>query len=61
MIYPIVKFGEPVLETPAATVTTFDDELQKLLDDMFESMYAAHGVGLETEDARPKHALCRSP
>jgi peptide deformylase len=46
MIYPIVKFGEPVLETPAATVTTFDDELQKLLDDMFESMYAAHGVGL---------------
>ena len=46
MIYPIVKFGDPVLETPAATVTTFDDELQKLLDDMFESMYAAHGVGL---------------
>jgi peptide deformylase len=46
MIYPIVKFGDPVLETPAATVTTFDDDLKKLLDDMFESMYAAHGVGL---------------
>jgi peptide deformylase len=46
MIYPIVKFGDPVLETAAATVTTFDDELQKLIDDMFESMYAAHGVGL---------------
>jgi peptide deformylase len=46
MIYPIVKFGDPVLETPAATVTTFDDELQKLIDDMFESMYGAHGVGL---------------
>ncbi len=46
MIYPIVKYGDPVLETPAATVTTFDDELKKLLDDMFESMYAAHGVGL---------------
>jgi peptide deformylase len=46
MIYPIVKYGDPVLETPAATVTVFDEALQKLLDDMFESMYAAHGVGL---------------
>jgi peptide deformylase len=46
MIYPIVKYGDPVLEKPAEKVTVFDDELQKLLDDMFESMYAAHGVGL---------------
>ena len=46
MIYPIVKFGDPVLEKPAATITEFDDELRKLVDDMFESMYAAHGVGL---------------
>ncbi len=46
MIYPIVKFGNPVLEKPAETVTVFDDDLRVLLDDMFESMYAAHGVGL---------------
>jgi peptide deformylase len=47
MIYPIVKYGNPVLETPAETVTEFDTpELHKLLDDMFESMYAAKGVGL---------------
>lgn len=46
MIYPIVKFGDPVLETPAEAVTVFDDELRKLIDDMFESMYEAHGVGL---------------
>ena len=47
MIYPIVKYGDPVLEKPAATVTEFDTpELHKLLDDMFESMYAARGVGL---------------
>src|SRR5271157_506924 len=46
MIYPIVKFGDPVLEKPAATVTTFDDELRKFVADMFESMYAARGVGL---------------
>jgi len=47
MIYPIVKYGDPVLEQPAETVTEFDTpELHKLVEDMFESMYAAHGVGL---------------
>ena len=46
MIYPIVKFGNPVLETPAAPVTEFGDELKKLVEDMFESMYEAKGVGL---------------
>ncbi len=46
MIYSIVKYGNPVLEKQAAPVTVFDEELQKLVDDMFESMYAAHGVGL---------------
>ncbi len=46
MIYPIVKFGDPVLEKIAEPVTVFDEELKKLIDDMFESMYAAHGVGL---------------
>jgi peptide deformylase len=46
MIYPIVKLGDPVLEKVAAPVTEFDDKLKKLVDDMFESMYEAHGVGL---------------
>jgi len=46
MIYPIVKLGDPVLEAQAADVTSFDDELKKLIEDMFESMYAARGVGL---------------
>jgi peptide deformylase len=47
MIYPIVKFGDPVLEKPAETITDFDTpELHALVADMFESMYAAHGVGL---------------
>jgi peptide deformylase len=47
MVYPIVKFGDPVLENEAAEVTEFDTpELHKLLEDMFESMYAAKGVGL---------------
>ena len=46
MIYPIVRFGNPVLEKPAEPVTVFDDDLKRLVKDMFESMYAAHGVGL---------------
>ena len=46
MIYPIVKFGNPILEKKAEIVTVFDDQLGKLIDDMFESMYAARGVGL---------------
>jgi peptide deformylase len=47
MIYPIVKFGDPVLEREAETVTEFDTpELHQFIADMFESMYAHKGVGL---------------
>ena len=47
MVYPIVKFGNPVLVREADTVSDFDTpELNQFLDDMFESMYAAKGVGL---------------
>jgi peptide deformylase len=47
MVYPIVKFGDPVLEQEAELVSEFDTpELHKFIDDMFESMYAAKGVGL---------------
>lgn len=47
MVYPIVKLGDPVLEREGEKVTEFDTpELHKFLDDMFESMYVAKGVGL---------------
>jgi|SRR5579864_3025432 len=47
MVYPIVRLFSPVLEREAEAVTEFDTpELHKLIDDMFESMYAAKGVGL---------------
>ena len=46
MIHPIVKYGDPVLETPGKRVEKFDEDVQKLVADMFESMYAANGVGL---------------
>jgi len=45
-IYPIVKYGDPVLEKPGAAVKKFDEELEELAEDMFASMYAAQGVGL---------------
>jgi len=56
MIYLIVKYGDPVLEKKADTVQEFDTpELHKLLEDMFESMYAARGVGL----AAPQIGIAR--
>src|SRR5438477_3027037 len=45
-IYPIIKYGDPILEKPGAPVTRFDAELEELAEDMFASMYAAQGVGL---------------
>jgi peptide deformylase len=45
-IYPIVKYGDPILEKPTAAVKKFDAELEALTEDMFASMYAASGVGL---------------
>jgi len=45
-IYPIVKYGDPVLEKPSKTITQFDAELEELAEDMFATMYAAQGIGL---------------
>jgi peptide deformylase len=46
MIYPIVLYGHHALEAGTEPVTSFDDELRALVDDMFETMYDAKGVGL---------------
>lgn len=45
-LYPIRVFGDPVLRMRAGAVTTFDERLEKLVNDMIETMYAAPGVGL---------------
>ena len=45
-ILRICKYGDEVLRRPTALVTDFDDALQKLIDDMVDTMYAAPGVGL---------------
>jgi peptide deformylase len=46
MILEVVKYGDPVLTKQAEEITKFDDSIRKLVDDMFETMYGAPGVGL---------------
>lgn len=46
MIRPILKYGDGPLHGPAAPVTTITDEIQSLIDDMIQTMYAAPGIGL---------------
>ena len=43
---PILEFPDPRLRTVAKTVTQVDDAMRRLIDDMFETMYDAPGIGL---------------
>jgi peptide deformylase len=45
-IHPVVKYPDPVLAVPGEEITEFDDQLKQFVDEMFESMYAAQGIGL---------------
>ena len=45
-VLPIRKYGDDVLRLPAQPVTEIDAALQRLIDDMIDTMYAAPGVGL---------------
>ena len=46
MLRPIVRYGESVLHQPAASVDAITPDIQRLIDDMIETMYAAPGIGL---------------
>ena len=46
MVRTILTYPDPFLSTKAAPVARMDDKVRKLIDDMFETMYAASGVGL---------------
>ena len=54
-IHNVVKWPEPVLLKRGAEVTVFDKELATLIEEMFESMYAAQGIGL----AAPQIAISK--
>jgi len=58
MIYPIVKYGQEVLNRVAEPVSAFDDDLRKLVADMFDTMYAAHGVGLAAPQIGISKRVC---
>jgi len=45
-LLPIVKFGDPVLHKKTTLVPKIDEELLKIFEDMFRTMYAAPGIGL---------------
>ena len=45
-IHEIVKYPDPILSKRGEPVTVFDDKLKTLVEEMFESMYAAQGIGL---------------
>lgn len=55
MILPVVKYGHPVLRKKGAHIETISDEMQTLIDDMFETMRASRGVGLAAQQVG--HAL----
>jgi peptide deformylase len=46
MVRPILKLGMPALQRPAAAVVDFGVEIQRIVDDMIETMHAAPGIGL---------------
>jgi len=54
-IHEVVKYPEPVLARRGDEVTVFDEALAKLVDEMFESMYVAQGIGL----AAPQIAISK--
>ena len=45
-LLPIIEIPDPILRAPSAPVERVDDELQRLIADMFQTMYEAPGIGL---------------
>ena len=50
-LLPILEFPDPRLRTVAKPVTEFDSELEALVENMIETMYAAEGIGLAASQA----------
>jgi peptide deformylase len=46
VLRPILRLGEPILSQPARPIKAITQEIETLIDDMVETMYAAPGIGL---------------
>ncbi len=55
---PILRYGEPVLHTPAGPVAGITPEVDQLIDDMIETMHAAPGIGLAAPQVGEPLRVC---
>ena len=58
MKYAICNFGDPVLRRKATPVSDFDEDIATLAADMFETMYAARGIGLAAQQIGRTENVC---
>src|SRR5258708_38372873 len=49
MIFPVVKYGTPILRQKGARIDAVTPAIKKLIADMFETMYASKGIGLAAQ------------
>lgn len=56
-LLPILEYPDPRLRTRAAQISTFDADLKRQIADMFETMYAAPGIGLAATQVDWHHRL----
>jgi len=53
----ILTYGAPILRQPTRRIADLDGDLQRLIDDMVETMYAAPGLGLAANQVGSPHRL----
>jgi peptide deformylase len=58
MVLPIVKYGDPVLRQKGVRIEKVTPEIRELIDDMFDTMKAARGVGLAAQQVGQALQLC---
>jgi peptide deformylase len=58
MLRPLVRYGDPILHRTTEPVTVFDAALDRLIDDMIDTMYAAPGIGLAAPQVGESKRLC---
>jgi len=58
MVLTVVKYGEPVLRRKATRVENVDDEVRQFIADLFDTMYAARGVGLAAQQVGHARQIC---